>query len=90
MFGLISETHHIDLCFVVECSGSMQEYIDTTRESIRQIVAMLAESYSDFSSRLAFVGYTDFPQEPIVFDFTESVSLRSKLQALKKDMGMIR
>ncbi|XP_053375338.1 uncharacterized protein LOC128547253 [Mercenaria mercenaria] len=71
-----NETKYLDLAFAMDCTGSMQSYIDEARDNIYKIVeGIVASEESDV--RLALVEYRDHPPEDSTFvtrchDFTHS------------------
>lgn len=53
----------LDLCFVIDCTGSMQGYIDAVKEYVSNLarqVTSRVKGRSDFTLRIGFVGYRDF------------------------------
>ena len=52
-------TNALDLCFVVDTTGSMSDDIDNAKENMVQILESLAEKSDDY--RVALVDYRDFP-----------------------------
>ena len=66
-----------DLCFLMDCTGSMQSYIDEVKEKMFAIVNEIEKSYRQLDLRLAFVGYRDFCDEEerlTTVPFTKSVA----------------
>ncbi|KAI1695514.1 alpha-kinase family domain-containing protein [Ditylenchus destructor] len=68
MFKILNESRKIQLCFLVDVTGSMSKYIDGIRNSIFKIVEKLTEKHVTVAGHnaiakkvsLAFVGYRDF------------------------------
>ncbi|MBQ7836233.1 MAG: S8 family serine peptidase [Clostridia bacterium] len=66
----------LDLCFLIDTTGSMSDDIDNAKENMTEIIAALAEKTSDY--RVALVDYRDFADRggsqdypaKIQFDFT--------------------
>ena len=56
---VLSGSEGMDLCFVVDTTGSMSDDIDNTRENMVEILESMAEKTSDY--RVAVVDYRDFP-----------------------------
>ena len=50
----------LDLCFIVDTTGSMGDDIDNAKENMRSILAKLSEKSSNY--RVAFVDYRDFSE----------------------------
>ena len=67
----------VDLCFLIDCTGSMSSYISHVKETINTWTAEVAARYPEGDFRCAFVGYTDYDQPEDVrtklLDFTEYV-----------------
>lgn len=52
-----------DLCFLVDCTGSMEGYIVEVKDKICAIVDGVSRTSKNLDLRLAFVGYRDFCDE---------------------------
>uniref|UniRef100_A0AC34GYA0 VWFA domain-containing protein n=1 Tax=Panagrolaimus sp. ES5 TaxID=591445 RepID=A0AC34GYA0_9BILA len=70
---------NIELCFLLDVTGSMQPHIDECRDSIKQIVEILKPTKTKYSGiakllRFSLVGYRDHCDEKQfeILDFTES------------------
>ncbi|KAI1694506.1 alpha-protein kinase vwkA [Ditylenchus destructor] len=66
---ILNASRNVQLCFLVDVTGSMASYINGVRDSIFKIVEKLTEKHVTFAGRgtaiakkvsLAFVGYRDF------------------------------
>lgn len=55
----LSKAASLDLCFCVDCTGSMAGHIKSVTDNILSFVAELGKFYPDIPLRLAFVGYRD-------------------------------
>jgi hypothetical protein len=71
-----NETKCLDLAFAMDCTGSMQSYINEARNNICKIVEEIVAS-ENIDVRLALVEYRDHPPEDTSFvtrchDFTKS------------------
>jgi hypothetical protein len=82
---------HVQLCFVLDCTGSMQDWIDAARDQIRTI---LDQTQQDVETGLVFevgfVGYRDFgdAEQIISIPFTRDIDdLRRRIQAIRADGG---
>lgn len=53
----------LDLCFLMDCTGSMGPWIKETKQKIIDIVEYVQSSSKDMKMRLAFVGYRDFDHD---------------------------
>lgn len=60
----------VDLCFLMDCTGSMRKYLDVTRAQIRQLTEAIVQLVSN-KPHLAFVGYRDIGDKMEKFDFTD-------------------
>lgn len=59
----------IDLCFLMDCTGSMRSYVDAAKSQIRRLTESIVQMYS-VKPRLAFVGYRDINESLDQLDFT--------------------
>jgi len=69
------QAQRVDLCFLVDCTSSMQPHIAATKEGIRKIRAEIKSSFPDselFSSFVAYRDYKDGNNEYL--DFTDDSS----------------
>uniref|UniRef100_A0A914Z762 VWFA domain-containing protein n=1 Tax=Panagrolaimus superbus TaxID=310955 RepID=A0A914Z762_9BILA len=86
---------NIDLCFLLDVTGSMQPYIDQCRDSIKQIVEILMPTKTRYSGiakllRLSIVGYRDHGDEKQfeILEFTESPEIfRNFVSSVPADGG---
>jgi hypothetical protein len=59
---------HVDLAFVMDCTGSMGSYITTSKSTIQRIVSDFALKVTGSDTlRVAFVGYRDHPPQDTTF-----------------------
>ncbi|KAI1701995.1 alpha-protein kinase vwkA [Ditylenchus destructor] len=95
---LINSSRKVQLCFLVDVTGSMTSYIDGVRDSILRIVEKLTAAGSGAIAKevsLAFVGYRDFGYEnPFeLLPFTENAEnfrqFCSKIQTTRGPKYMI-
>ena len=56
----ITKNNGLDLCFIVDTTGSMGDDIDNARENMSDILANLAEKSADY--RVALIDYRDYPE----------------------------
>lgn len=56
---IIKENSHVDIAFLVDCTGSMASYINEVKNHIHDIVRGIFDKF-DNKIRLAFVGYRDY------------------------------
>jgi hypothetical protein len=53
---------NVDLCFVIDATGSMGPYIDQVKNKVSNIITEVQKNYPGFEFRIAVVGYRDFDQ----------------------------
>jgi hypothetical protein len=74
----------VDLCFLMDCTGSMRKYLDATKTQICQLTEAIVQLYST-KPHLAFVGYRDIDENLEKLDFTDDENvfqeLLNKIQA---------
>jgi len=65
----------IDLCFLIDVTGSMQPSIDSTKKYALKIAQNTKRTYPDSKFRVSFVGYRDYEDKKRfeVLDFTENI-----------------
>ena len=60
---------------MVDCTDSMQSWIDSIKSGIQNLADRLHATYTSCNLRVAFVGYTDFDQQESTrikrLDFTQ-------------------
>jgi hypothetical protein len=49
----------VEICFIVDATGSMSSYIQKTKDTIKMYVEEISKKVSDADIRFAFVGYRD-------------------------------
>ena len=93
----IDSARNVQLCFLVDVTGSMQSHIDAVRDKINEIVESLQTAHQESAKKLnlSLVGYRDFgePKQFEILKFTESVEdfrtfctqLRASTQAVDRD-----
>ena len=52
----------VDLCFMVDCTGSMSNWIEAVKNNVKQLRDRLETEYKGCDIRFAFVRYTDYDQ----------------------------
>lgn len=63
-----------DLCFLMDCTGSMRKYLDATKNQIRQLTEAIVQLHST-KPFLAFVGYRDINESLEKLDFTDDENI---------------
>jgi hypothetical protein len=64
----------VDLCFLMDCTGSMRKYIDATKNQIRQLTEAIVQLYST-KPYFAFVGYRDIDENLEKLDFIDDENI---------------
>eukprot|EP01124_Arcella_intermedia_P017213 TRINITY_DN239_c0_g1_i4.p1 TRINITY_DN239_c0_g1~~TRINITY_DN239_c0_g1_i4.p1 ORF type:complete len:733 (-),score=170.53 TRINITY_DN239_c0_g1_i4:228-2426(-) len=59
MANIMKNSQLVDLCFLIDCTGSMEPWIDAVKDGLLEIIANITKAYKDCSLRVAFVGYRD-------------------------------
>lgn len=54
-----TETPDVDLCVMIDCTGSMGSYIEMSRNKIKDIIGQVKASYPSSEVRIAIVAYRD-------------------------------
>ena len=82
---------HVQLCFVMDCTGSMQDWIDVARDQIQLIIDQTRQDVEQgLVFEVGFVGYRDFgdSEQYINIPFTHDIDdLRRQIQAIQADGG---
>jgi len=80
----------IDLCFLMDCTGSMGPWIQTTKDKIKSITFEVQTLFPGSLLRIAFVGYRDFDTNSFeILDFisAESYQIFDNFLSKTKEMG---
>ncbi|CAM4849858.1 unnamed protein product [Rotaria magnacalcarata] len=71
----LQQTELIDVCFLMDCTNSMEKHIDQVKNYIFNTVALLQTRFPHLNLRLAFVGYRDLnlpiDEQYSILDFTD-------------------
>lgn len=59
MLAEIMNAEKVDICFLVDCTGSMKPYIDEVKQTLNKIADKLKLKFKSFELRCSFVGYRD-------------------------------
>eukprot|EP00752_Nemacystus_decipiens_P005758 g5207.t1 len=76
----------VDLCFVMDCTRSMQSWIDQAKTKLVDIINQAKNDVSNLHLRVAFVGYRDFGdkvQYEGPYDFHTEADMPKLLSKLK-------
>jgi Mg-chelatase subunit ChlD len=79
----------LDLCIVLDTTGSMGKELDYLKSEIRSISSAVRKQFPEVKQRLALVLYRDDGDEYVVrpFDFTDSLDLFHKRLAAQRATG---
>ncbi|CAG8716419.1 11816_t:CDS:1, partial [Cetraspora pellucida] len=72
----IEDSMNVDLCFVLDCTGSMSEHIKAAKEHILKVASYVNSNNSNIEFWVSFCGYRDhsnFSDRLQIFDFTNSL-----------------
>ncbi|CAG8780993.1 7719_t:CDS:1, partial [Racocetra persica] len=72
----IEDSMNVDLCFVLDCTGSMSAYIEAAREHILKVASYVNSNNSNIEFWVGFCGYRDHcdgSDRLQIFDFTNSL-----------------
>ena len=73
----IKRSQTVDLCFLIDCTGSMDPYIVQVKTRMDDLVAHCHTTFPDLVLRVAFVGYRDHSEEAeriLSFPFTANIA----------------
>jgi hypothetical protein len=73
----IKRSLQVDLCFVLDCTGSMSRYIDAAKNCIQQVVEHMEQTNPNIKLWIGFCGYRDHCDDSDriqILDFTDSYS----------------
>ena len=59
IFADLKKAEKVDICFMLDCTGSMGPYINEAKSVIHKIIDNLKIKFQNFELRVAFVGYRD-------------------------------
>lgn len=59
IFADLKKAEKVDICFMLDCTGSMHSYINEAKSVIHKIIDNLKRKFQNFELRAAFVGYRD-------------------------------
>jgi len=74
---LIRQAQNVDLCFLLDCTGSMDMWIDAVKNQISLLSKKLRDQFPSASFKFSFVRYTDFDvgsDRTTYLDFTSDIS----------------
>jgi len=53
-----------DVCFLMDCTGSMSSWIKACKTQLNDIVNLISKHYPHITVNIAFVGYHDIADDP--------------------------
>ena len=65
----------LDLCLLLDCTGSMGAWIQRSKDTLRDIIDGVKKTHNDLAVRVSFVGYRDLEHKErfSILDFTEDL-----------------
>ena len=65
----------LDLCLILDCTGSMGNWIERSKDTLKTIVDQVQSTNKGLKIRVAFVGYRDFGDKEQfgILDFSENM-----------------
>lgn len=79
--------NHVDLCFVIDTTGSMGSFIEAAKQQLLDTIQLLSAD-SDIDLQVGLVEYRDHPPQDTTF-VTRSYPLTAKLQQAQKDINKL-
>ncbi len=80
----------LQVCFVLDCTASMQPWIDAARDKIVDTLGSIHQRYPEYQIWGAFIGYRDFhdKEQFIRIPFTKNIErLRDQIMEIEADGG---
>jgi DNA repair exonuclease SbcCD ATPase subunit len=75
IFAELKKAEQVDICFMLDSTGSMSSYISEAKNVIHRIIDKLKNRFQDFQLRASFVGYRDHAdglERVTVYDFDQN------------------
>jgi hypothetical protein len=71
------DTFNLDVCFMLDCTGSMSSYIQMAKEKIQEIMQQLKAQYTDSIVRIGILAYRDIKDQDRfdILDFNDSADI---------------
>jgi mRNA-degrading endonuclease YafQ of YafQ-DinJ toxin-antitoxin module len=76
LFAELKKAEKVDICFMLDATGSMSLYIAEAKNVIHKVIDKLKLRFQDFELRASFVGYRDHsdgPERVIVYNFDQNI-----------------
>lgn len=87
----LNDAESVDVCFMMDCTNSMEEYIEEMKERIFETIKLLKSRFPNLNVRLAFVGYRDLnlpkDEQFSILDFTNEKVFRSFVSMVECEWG---
>ena len=87
----LNDVESVDVCFMMDCTTSMEEYIEEMKERIFETIKLLKSRFPNLNIRLAFVGYRDLnlpkDEQFSILDFTNEKVFYSFVSMVECDGG---
>lgn len=80
----------LQVCFVLDCTASMQSWIDAAKDKIVDTIELIQEKYPGFTIEVGFIGYRDFhdSEQFIRIPFTQDIKyLQESIMGIVSDGG---
>lgn len=79
----------VDICFMLDCTGSMGSYISNMASQMNALISSIDGLYPDLPLRLAFIGYRNHGDKRILFiqEFTFDIDIIKKSINDQKAIG---
>lgn len=79
----------VQICFILDCTASMDPWIQAAKNQIMEIISKLRREYSEYRYEVALVGYRDFGDHEriILKDFSDPKQIVNLLKQIKADGG---
>ncbi len=72
----LKQAQTVDVCFLVDCTGSMDQYIDEIKTIIKRGLEKLTKIFKDIQLRFSFIGYRDYEIEiPKGFEIPNEIEM---------------
>ena len=89
ILGLSKPKELLEVCLILDCTGSMWQWIQRSKETLSTIIDQVVNENKDLTVRVSFVGYRDIGEHNrfSVINFTEKVSDVQKFIATQEAEG---
>jgi hypothetical protein len=91
MMKELKDTESVDVCFLIDCTSSMQKYIKEVKDRIFETINLLKSRFPHLNIRLAFIGYRDLDllqdKQFSILDFTDENEFHSFVSMVKCENG---